>query len=137
MKLTLSNVKFCGQNSPMTSRGIYFLIQLFNKISGEGIDLLCSSIGTSIYRQITTWRLKLMIVLHCIRYFYKWCELALIRWCAGICKIKSDLRTSPTKFISNSINKYNNSIRKSLAFVNLARMKIRGVRILFQSVKVV
>ena len=42
------------------------------------------------------------------------CELALIRSCAGICKINYALRTSPTKSIYNSINKYDNSLRKSL-----------------------
>ena len=42
------------------------------------------------------------------------CELALIRSCAGICEISYALRTSPTKFISNFINKYDNSLRKSL-----------------------
>ena len=41
------------------------------------------------------------------------CELALIHSCAGICKINNTLRTSPTKFISNSINKYD-SLRKWL-----------------------
>ena len=42
------------------------------------------------------------------------CELALIRSCAGICKMNYSLRTSLAKFISNSINKYDNSLRKSL-----------------------
>ena len=40
--------------------------------------------------------------------------LALIRSCAGIYQIKYALRTSTTKFISNSIDKFNNSLRKSL-----------------------
>ena len=42
------------------------------------------------------------------------CELALIRSCLGICKINYAIRTSPTKFISNYINKYDNSLSKSL-----------------------
>ena len=42
------------------------------------------------------------------------CELALIRSCTGICKITYALRTSPTKSIYNSVNKYYNSLRKSL-----------------------
>ena len=42
------------------------------------------------------------------------CELALIRSCAAICKINYALRISPTKFIFNSINKYDNSLRKSI-----------------------
>ena len=42
------------------------------------------------------------------------CELALIRSCAVICKINYALRTSPTKSIYNSINKYDNYLRKSL-----------------------
>ena len=41
------------------------------------------------------------------------CELSLIRSCAGICKINYVLRTSPTKIISNYINTYDNSLRKS------------------------
>ena len=44
-------------------------------------------------------------------------ELAHIITCAGDCKIKYSLRTSPTKFIRNSIifnnklNKFNNFLR--------------------------
>ena len=66
------------------------------------------------------------------------CELTLIRSCAGICKINYALRTSPTKSIYNFINKYDNSLRKSLEEIsNLTWMKTRGVRLLFQSVMVV
>ena len=65
-------------------------------------------------------------------------ELALTRSCAGICKINYALRTSLVKSISNSINKYDNSLRKSLEkFANPAWMKTRDVRLLFLSEKVV
>ena len=65
------------------------------------------------------------------------CEQALIRSFAGICKINYALRTSPTKFISNSINKFDNSLRKSLEEICQVSMKTRGFRLFFQFVKVV
>ena len=66
------------------------------------------------------------------------CELALNYSGAGICKIIYVFRTSHTKFILNYINKYDNYLENRLKkFANLAWMKTRGVRLIFQSVKVV
>ena len=79
-----------------------------NKIYGEGIDLLGSSIDNSKFIsnhmdiKVNDCITLKQVVLQMDNPQF---ELSLIRSCTCICKINYALRTSPTKFISKSIHK--------------------------------